>query len=191
MPKRSAYLPLRARSTGVALAAGLAALLLTGCARDVPAETDAGATQPVAAVTSDAATVAPPEHPADADGVPELVWDDLLGLDLETGMPSDDLAALDGRRVRIPGFMVPLEDTATEVGEFLLVPFVGACIHVPPPPANQMVHVLMADGATTTVYWWDPIWIYGTLHIENVEHVYGKASFRFDGDEVVRYTPGS
>ncbi len=51
------------------------------------------------------------------------------------------VAGLDGENVRIGGYVVPLEFNSTEVQEFLLVPFVGACIHVPPPPANQIIYV--------------------------------------------------
>lgn len=50
--------------------------------------------------------------------------------------------ALDGQNIRLPGYIVPLE--VSEEGrttEFLLVPYFGACIHVPPPPSNQIVHV--------------------------------------------------
>ena len=54
--------------------------------------------------------------------------------------------ALDGRDVEIPGYVLPLEFSGTEVSEFLLVPYVGACIHVPPPPPNQIVHVRFAEG---------------------------------------------
>jgi hypothetical protein len=46
-----------------------------------------------------------------------------------------------GERVRIPGYVVPLEFTGTGVSTFLLVPYVGACIHVPPPPPNQLIFV--------------------------------------------------
>lgn len=49
--------------------------------------------------------------------------------------------ALDGQLVQIPGYMLPLEYTGKLVSEFLLVPWVGACIHTPPPPPNQIVHV--------------------------------------------------
>lgn len=53
--------------------------------------------------------------------------------------------ALDGRLVRIPGFIVPLDiDEEGRVTEMFLVPFFGACIHVPPPPPNQIVHVTLA-----------------------------------------------
>jgi hypothetical protein len=111
----------------------------------------------------------------------ELTWDELYELDLETGKPSPLLAALDGQPVKLPGFMVPLDDAASTVSEFLLVPYAGACIHVPPPPANQIVHVTMVDGYAADVMWWDPIWVRGALHIDDVAHAFGKASYRMEG----------
>ncbi len=48
---------------------------------------------------------------------------------------------LNDRAVRLPGYIIPLEFDGTKVGSFILVPYVGACIHVPPPPANQIVLV--------------------------------------------------
>jgi hypothetical protein len=48
---------------------------------------------------------------------------------------------LDEQEVRIPGFVVPLEGDAKTVTAFLLVPYFGACIHVPPPPTNQVIYV--------------------------------------------------
>ena len=54
--------------------------------------------------------------------------------------------ALDGRDVEIPGYALPLEYSGTEISEFLLVPYVGACIHVPPPAANQIVYVRFEEG---------------------------------------------
>jgi len=53
---------------------------------------------------------------------------------------------LDGQQVSIGGYVVPLDFDATTVKEFLLVPFVGACIHVPPPPANQIIYVKTDKG---------------------------------------------
>lgn len=46
-----------------------------------------------------------------------------------------------GQVVRLPGFIVPIDYSGTGVTAFILVPFVGACVHVPPPPANQLVFV--------------------------------------------------
>ena len=53
---------------------------------------------------------------------------------------------LDGQKVRLPGFVVPLDFEDTEISEFLLVPYFGACIHVPPPPSNQIVYVKTVAG---------------------------------------------
>lgn len=46
-----------------------------------------------------------------------------------------------GQIVRLPGFILPIDFSGTGVTAFILVPFVGACVHVPPPPANQLVFV--------------------------------------------------
>jgi uncharacterized protein len=60
--------------------------------------------------------------------------------------PAPIVTELDGKAVRIGGYIVPLDFNATLVKEFLLVPFVGACIHVPPPPANQIIYVKVEKG---------------------------------------------
>src|SRR4051794_4265549 len=77
------------------------------------------------------------EAPAGAPGdYVEIDWRVLRDLDLGTGTRSPELAALDGKFVKIPGFVVPLDDDDQGLAEFLLVPSPQACIHVPPPPAN-------------------------------------------------------
>lgn len=60
--------------------------------------------------------------------------------------PAPVVGALNGKVVQIGGYVVPLDFDATTVKEFLLVPFVGACVHVPPPPANQLVFVQVPKG---------------------------------------------
>jgi len=55
--------------------------------------------------------------------------------------------ALNNKDIRIPGYLLPLEYADNKViTEFLLVPFFGACIHTPPPPPNQIVHVKSKQG---------------------------------------------
>ncbi len=72
---------------------------------------------------------------------------------------------LDGKIVRIPGYALPLELTEGGVSEFLLVPYVGACIHTPPPPPNQMVFVeLRKEYEVQSLY--DPVWITGQIRVE-------------------------
>lgn len=100
---------------------------------------------------------------------------------------SDALRRLDGKLVRLPGFIVPLDDYAEQVTEFLLVPYFGACVHVPPPPPNQMVYVAMGKGKRTRPSWWEPVWIEGTMQVVTVKSIYGAASFRITGQRVTPY----
>jgi uncharacterized protein len=78
------------------------------------------------------------------------------------GQPPAVVATLDGQRVSIGGYVVPLDFEATKIKEFLLVPFVGACIHVPPPPANQIIYVQAAEGFEVTGPF-DPVTVTGTM----------------------------
>lgn len=71
-------------------------------------------------------------------------------------------SALDGQTVRIPGYLLPLEFSGKEITEFLLVPWVGACIHTPPPPPNQIVHV-KSEKPVGNVSMFAPIWVTGQL----------------------------
>lgn len=71
---------------------------------------------------------------------------------------------LDGAEIKMPGFLLPLNFDKDEVTEFLLVPFVGACIHVPPPPPNQIVHVKYEKGFKHQGLY-QPIWISGKLNV--------------------------
>lgn len=122
-----------------------------------------------------------------ADEPTEVPWRLLATLDYRSGEMSDDLRAVVDSEVKVPGFMVPLEDFAEEVTEFLLVPYVGACVHTPPPPPNQLVYVTMAEGQSVPVSFWEPVWVHGTLSIEETTNVYGAVSFALDGTSIVPY----
>lgn len=69
---------------------------------------------------------------------------------------------LDGKNVRIPGYVLPTEFSGDKVVEFLLVPYVGACVHSPPPPANQMVHVKVDEGFANEGLF-APVWVTGQM----------------------------
>lgn len=124
---------------------------------------------------------------ADHDGKPvdgqyyEVDWTLLRELDVQTGSRTGKLAAVDGQFVKIPGFVVPLDDDDAGLSEFLLVPSPQACIHVPPPPPNQMVMVRMKAG-TAPQRSWGPVWIKGKLHIATTESQYGKISYLLHGN---------
>jgi hypothetical protein len=74
-----------------------------------------------------------------------VTWSDLRKLNYKTGEMPESIRKLMGKPIKIPGFAVPLEgdDGFEYVKEFLLVPTFGSCIHVPPPPPNQVIHVIL------------------------------------------------
>jgi hypothetical protein len=94
--------------------------------------------------------------------------------------------AIVGKTVRIPGFVVPLEDTKDGLKEFLLVPYFGACIHSPPPPSNQIVHVRPLTAAKG-VRSMDAVWITGTLATVRTDSYMGAASYRIEATSVAPY----
>ena len=73
---------------------------------------------------------------------------------------------LNGKSVRIPGYLLPLEFDGNKVTEFFLVPYVGACIHTPPPPPNQIVHVKTKEAYTTDGGLYTPVWVNGLMKTE-------------------------
>jgi uncharacterized protein len=95
----------------------------------------------------------------------EAKWMSGSGRVTASSSPVPIVAELNGKRVRIGGYVVPLDFEAQKVTEFLLVPFVGACIHVPPPPANQIVYVKAPKGIELKGEF-DPVYVTGTLSTE-------------------------
>jgi hypothetical protein len=94
--------------------------------------------------------------------------------------------ALQGVAVRIAGYVVPLEETRAGLTEFLLVPYFGACIHSPPPPANQIIHVRPRNpvpGLSTM----DTVWITGPLTLQRADNEMGVSGYRIDGAGVAPY----
>ena len=76
---------------------------------------------------------------------------------------------LDGQRIRMPGYLLPLEFAGKKVNEFLLVPYVGACIHTPPPPPNQIIHVTVESGYQSDGGLYTPVWVDGLMKTESTE----------------------
>lgn len=94
---------------------------------------------------------------------------------------------LEGQRVKLPGFVVPLEMDATKIDQFLLVPYYGACIHIPPPPANQTIHVVTREGKAFEGQLFDAVWVTGTMRVERVSSDLAEAGYRLEDASVVRY----
>ncbi|MGY3904384.1 DUF3299 domain-containing protein [Aeromonas lusitana] len=93
---------------------------------------------------------------------------------------------LDNQNLRIPGFVVPLEGDAKKITAFLLVPYFGACIHVPPPPTNQVIYVSYPKGAPVDDLW-DAIWVKGKMRTVSSSHEMATASYSMEATEVSVY----
>jgi hypothetical protein len=145
----------------------------------------------------------------------EIKWDDLMpkdwdpskefqGMDFNILSDSDPraIAALKKLRevwdnapvnnrmhevaVRLPGYVVPLEESRAGMTEFLLVPYYGACIHTPPPPANQIIHVMPtapAKGLRTM----DTVWVSGILRTLRTDSYMGVSGYRMEAFVVEPY----
>jgi len=95
--------------------------------------------------------------------------------------------ALDGQEVKLPGYIVPLDVTEEgRVTEFLLVPYFGACIHVPPPPSNQVVHVTSELGVLMDALY-QPYWIEGPLKVEASSSELAEAGYQMDASKIYPY----
>ena len=98
------------------------------------------------------------------------------------------VSAMDGAGVKLAGYVVPLDGTGRELREFLLVPYFGACVHSPPPPANQIVHVTalhLLQGLRTM----DAVWVSGTMNTARQSSIMGVSGYRIEAESVEHYVP--
>jgi hypothetical protein len=149
--------------------------------------------------------VAPPAW--SADPAIELTWENLVpGLDVfiakglvAHGDPAaaqvdyDTIAAAgtvpdyNGKRVALAGFVVPLDLDSNIVREFLLVPYIGACIHVPPPPPNQIVFVRAAKPIKITGLF-DAMIVTGRMSTPDLINTdLADIGYQIDADTVAEY----
>ena len=123
----------------------------------------------------------------------EISWRELRKLNVKTGEMPMSLKKLLGKPIKIPGYAVPIEgDQGFDlVSEFLLVPVFGMCIHVPPPPPNQVILVKMKEPVPFELLL-DAIWIYGVLDVGEFmvggEMIYEtETSYVLEGNKVIFY----
>ncbi|MFT6388878.1 MAG: hypothetical protein ACJAUP_002263 [Cellvibrionaceae bacterium] len=91
------------------------------------------------------------------------------------------------KNIRIPGFVVPVEYNENQViTGFFLVPYFGACIHVPPPPPNQIIYVKYSKGLSLNALY-DPFWVEGQLLTEVIENDLAMSAYTIEADGVKAY----
>ena len=93
---------------------------------------------------------------------------------------------LNGRRIKLPGFSIPLEFAGDGVTEFILAPYVGACIHVPPPPANQLVYVT-TDAPYPSGELFDAIWVIGTIRAHATSTELAEIGYAIEAERIETY----
>ncbi|SFS57668.1 hypothetical protein SAMN04488040_1097 [Sulfitobacter marinus] len=91
--------------------------------------------------------------------------------------------ALNGAYIIMPGFIIPFDISAKGVTSFMLVPYVGACIHTPPPPANQLVMVNSAKPWPSDQLW-DAVWVTGTLRTQLQSTKLGQTGYSLTADKM-------
>ena len=134
-----------------------------------------------------------------ADEYKEVSWDDLMPADWVSSVPEDEgffegetydgiavelpntepapiVRTLDKQKIKLPGYIIPIKFNASSISEFLLVPYVGACIHTPPPPENQIVYVSL-QRALETQDLWAPVWVSGTMNAQISMTKYATAGY--------------
>jgi len=97
-------------------------------------------------------------------------------------------SAMDGARARISGYVVPLDASKGELREFLLVPYFGACIHTPPPPANQIIHISLVT-PVKDLHTMDAVSVSGTLRTARNGSLMGMSGYTMDAVLVERRLP--
>jgi uncharacterized protein len=96
--------------------------------------------------------------------------------------------ALNGAQVRIAGYVVPLDAQKGEMREFLLVPYFGACIHTPPPPANQIIHVTVTQ-PVKDLRTMDAVTVSGTMQTARNDSQMGTSGYAMTATQVERRSP--
>lgn len=97
---------------------------------------------------------------------------------------SRTIPELDQQHIKIAGYIVPVEVSAdNQMSEFFIVPYFGACIHVPPPPPNQIILARLAKPIPVTEIY-DAYWIEGTLHVEAIQNDIAAAAYTLTADKV-------
>lgn len=109
------------------------------------------------------------KYQAQIDNIPEgsaeekILFDKIMS-EFNDAPPND---TLNGKQVRIPGFVTPLDEHKGMVKEFLLVPYFGSCIHSPPPPVNQTILVKPLEGKSISLEEiYEPVWVTGLMKVE-------------------------
>jgi hypothetical protein len=127
-------------------------------------------------------------------GVPysEIIGTGVIDAVKDTWLPEFDENStklnkkLHGAYIKMPGYVLPIDLTTAGVTSFIMVPYVGACIHTPPPPANQLVFVDSKKPWPSDSLW-DPVWVTGRMRHELQSTTIADIGYALDADLIEVY----
>jgi hypothetical protein len=174
--------------------------------RDAPAPAGGGALGiGLAHAQGDPPAIGAPAPKASGDNAADIDWLELMPpedikrlqeippvdhsgfVSAEQFMSFNTVKALDGRKGRIAGYVVPIDTNEKgELTSFFLVPYFGACIHVPPPPPNQIIYAKL-DQAIPVPDMYAPQWVAGTLMIERTDNELGASAYTMKVESVTTW----
>jgi hypothetical protein len=141
---------------------------------------------PTAEKSAHRRTVAAPVETAadepDAKQFLEVDWGTLRGLDVRTGATTPLIELAIGTPVRIAGYLVPFDDGLDQSSEFLVVPGAGLCVHLPPPPPNQIILAEMQGPPARMLT--GAVWVYGRLEVQTATTPYAEAGYKLYAQSV-------
>jgi len=154
-----------------------AVLLLAACSAAPPASAPVSPAREI-----DWLELMPPEDIAALEALGEV---DHSGTDQAQGITSGrTVPAMDGMQGKLPGYVVPVNfDDQGRITEFFLVPYFGACIHLPPPPPNQIIHVVPREPLPSGRIW-DAYWAVGTLRIADTRNEMAQSAYSMELQEL-------
>jgi len=142
-----------------------------------------------------------------ANSPTEITWDDLI----PPGVPYSEIIAagemdeindiwqpifdengtklnpvLNGAYIKMPGYIIPIDQSSKGFTSFVLVPYVGACLHTPPPPANQLVFVTVQEPWRSDDLW-EAVWVTGQMQHELQSTVVAETGYLLKADKVEAY----
>ncbi|WP_051282695.1 DUF3299 domain-containing protein [Silanimonas lenta] len=162
----------------------LAAALLLGAS--LPPAALAQAARPGDGLAADAAVreidwleLLPPEDLKALEEMPEIDHSGQMQMP-QVMSSTKTVPAMNGVRGKVPGYLVPIAfDDQQRVTEMFLVPYFGACIHVPPPPPNQLIYIKPKHPVELGQLW-DAYWVHGTLRTELVSNAMATSAYAMD-----------
>ncbi len=104
----------------------------------------------------------------DKNGNFKLSWEILSEYDIKNKNPGKNLNKVINKNISIKGYMLPLDYSKKSIKEFLLLPYIPSCYHVPPPPPNMIINVKVNKKRGIKISYY-PVKVSGKLNVTKLK----------------------